>query len=123
MTVLLPFRTVVLESPYKATESHSVEQHQVYLVHCLSDARSRWEEPYASHEGLTGDDDDELARQIGIRRGWAIGDKLDACVVYSDFGVTPGMSQSIAHYEQMGKPVEWRKLPASIVKSILEMAG
>jgi hypothetical protein len=32
-----------------------------------------------------------------------------------------GYSRTIAHYDAQGKPVEWRKLDAKIVKSILEM--
>jgi len=121
MTVILPFRRVVLESPWKATEAYSSEQHRVYLDHCLTDCRSRWEAPYASHFGLMGDDDDDLQRQLGIRAGWQWGELAEYVVVYSDFGVSEGMSLSIAHYEKMGKPVEWRKLDAKLVKSILEM--
>lgn len=121
MTVLLPFRRIVLESPWKATEAYSSEQHRVYLDHCLTDCRSRWEAPYCSHFGLMGDDDDELQRQIGIRAGWQWGELAEYVVAYTDFGVTEGMRLSIAHYEKLGKPIEWRKLPAPLVKSILEM--
>ncbi len=121
MTIILPFRKVVLESPYRATETSTVEQHQVYLSHCITDAESRWETVYASHLGLRGDDSDDLERQIGIMRGWEWGDLAAACVVYSDFGVTSGMSLSIDHYSSLGKPVEWRKLDVKLVRSILEM--
>ena len=121
MTILLPPRKVVLETPYRATEATSVEQNQCYLSHCLSDCRRRREIAFASHAGLVGDDDDELVRLIGIRDGWAIGDLMEACVVYSDLSVTPGMSLSIAHYEKLGMPVEWRRLDPKLVKSILEM--
>ena len=121
MTIILPFRRVVLESPYRATETATVEQHRVYLDHCVTDAESRWEAVYASHWGLQGEDSDEMARQIGIRRGWEWGDLAAACVVYSDFGVTPGMSYSIDHYSSLGKPVEWRRLDPKLVKSILDM--
>ncbi len=121
MTIILPFRRVVLESPYRATETTTVEQHRVYLSHCIRDSNSRWESPYASHWGLADDDDDEMARHLGIRAGWEWGDLAAACVVYSDFGVTPGMSLSIDHYSSLGKPVEWRKLDAKLIRSILEM--
>lgn len=121
MTIILPARLIVLESPYKATQAHTVEQHRCYLSHCISDCEARSEVPYASHYGLMGDDDDELRRQVCIRRGWQWGDKAEYVVVYGDFGVTEGMSLSIAHYEKMGKAVEWRKLDAKLVRSILEM--
>ena len=121
MTVILPFRMVVLESPFKATEMYSAEQFRVYLDHCISDCESRWEVPYASHYGRMGDDDDELARQLGIKAGWQWGDKAEYVVAYTDFGVTDGMRQSIAHYDAQGKRVEWRKLDAKLVRSILEM--
>lgn len=121
MTIILPFRRIVLESPYRATETATVEQHQVYLSHCLTDCRSRSETPFASHFGLMGADDDELERQIAIRAAWEWGDLAAACVIYSDFGVTPGMCLSIDHYSAMGKPIEWRKLDVKLVKSILDM--
>ena len=121
MTIILPRRLVVLESPYKATESHSVEQHRVYLAHCLTDCRKRSEEPHASHYGLMGDDDDELQRQLGIRAGWQWGELAEYVVVYSDFGVSEGMKLSIDNYTKLGKRIEWRKLDAKLVKSILEM--
>ncbi len=121
MTIILPFRRIVLESPWKATEAHSAEQHRVYLDHCLADCRGRWEAPYASHFGLMGDDDDELQRQLGIRAGWQWGELAEYVVAYGDLGISEGMAQSIAHYEKMGKPVEWRKLDAKLVRSILQM--
>lgn len=121
MTIILPFRRVVLESPWKATEAHSTEQHRIYLDHCLTDCRSRWEAPYSSHFGLQGDDDDELARMIGIRAGWQWGDMAEACVVYSDLSVTDGMKLSIDHYSSKGMAIEWRKLDTRLVRSILEM--
>ncbi len=119
--MFLPFRRVVVETPYRATSEHTSEQHRVYLSHCLADCRSRWEAPYASHWGLVDEDEDELARHVGIRAGWEWGDMAEACVVYSDFGVSPGMALSIDHYKEFCKSVEWRKLDARLVKSILEM--
>ena len=129
MTVIPPFRKVVLESPYRDTETHSTEQHRVYLSHCITDAESRWEAVYASHSGLRGDDSDDLERELGIRRGWAIGDLMDACVVYTDFGISSGMAKSISHYESIGMPIIRRTLTLNekgefddrLVRSIREM--
>ncbi len=116
-------RTVVVESPFKATAERSQEQHELYLEHAMADCVARGESPYASHHYLTKvfDDSDPVERAKGLKAGWAIGDKLDACVVYSDLSVSPGMSQSIDHYRGLGKSVEWRRLDALLVRSILEM--
>jgi hypothetical protein len=121
VTVVLPFRKVVVESPYRATEVHTTEQHRIYLGHCLADCRRRWEAPYASHWGLIDEDEDELARHIGIRAGWAWGDDAEACVAYGDLGLSPGMSYSIDHYRALGKPIEYRRLDVRLIRSILEM--
>jgi len=121
VTLILPARKVVLESPFRSTETTTIEQNRCYLGHCLEDCRSRREIWYASHAGLTGEDDDELVRLIGIRDGWTIGETMEYCVVYSDLGVTPGMKMSIDHYSAKGMEIKWRRLDPKLVKSILEM--
>lgn len=121
MSILPPIRKVVVESPYKATQGYSVEQHLLYLQHCLQDCISRGESPYASHKFLTEflDDDVPRERALGIEGGWVWGRDADAVVVYSDFGVSPGMAASIDYYKSLGKVIERRTLDRRIVDDII----
>lgn len=123
MTILLPLRKVIIESPYRASEERSLEVHKAYLLHCLSDSLRRLETPYASHLLIPEilDDDDPLERGLGIRAGWAWAEHADLIAVYGDLGISEGMRQSIAHYEILGKPIERRTLDQRLVRSILEM--
>jgi hypothetical protein len=111
---------VVIESPYKATPYFTVEQHRLYLQHCIQDCVSRGESPYASHHYLTDilDDTDPMERAFGIKCGLAWGGYAELIAVYSDFGVSPGMADAIEHYSKLGKRIEWRKLPHKVVASI-----
>ena len=105
MTILLPLRKTIIESPYRATQERSLEVHKAYLLHCLSDSLRRMETPYASHLLIPEilDDDDPLERSLGIRAGWAWAEHADLIAVYGDLGISPGMSLSIEHYTKMGK--------------------
>ena len=64
------------------------------------------------------DDTDELERAFGIKCGLAWGQHADLVAVFSDLGVSPGMTTAIEHYSKIGKRIEWRKLPHKIVASI-----
>lgn len=123
MTIILPLRKVIVESPYKATAERSLEVHRAYLLNCLSDSLRRWETPYASHLLIPEvlNDDDPMERGIGIRAGWYWAEHADLIAVYTDLGISEGMSLSISHYEKMGKPIERRVLDQRLVRSILEM--
>ena len=123
MTIILPFRRVVVESPWRATETHTTEQHRVYLEHCMRDCLSRMESPYASHWGLPDilDDDDPLDRAMGIRAGWSWGDLAEKVCIYGDLGVTDGMRKSIQRYTLLGIPIERRTLDQKLVLGILEI--
>ena len=121
MSILPTLRRVVVESPYKATQGYSVEKHLLYLQHCLQDCITRGESPDASHKFLTAflDDDTPRERAFGIEGGWAWGDAADAIVIYTDFGISPGMAQSIEHYKALEKTIERRTLPRPIVDDII----
>jgi hypothetical protein len=131
MTILLPLRKVIIESPYRATEERSQEVHKAYLLHCLSHSLRRHESPYASHLLIPEilDDDDPMERGLGIRAGWSWAEHADLIAVYSDLGVSEGMRLSIDHYKKMGKTIEWRSLTIKddgefdnrLMMSILEM--
>lgn len=113
-------KLVVIESPYAGTPYYTVEQHRLYLQHCIEDCVRRGESPYASHHYLTDvlDDTDPAERAFGIKCGLMWGQHADLIAVYSDFGIGPGMADAIEHYNKIGKKVEWRKLPDKVVRSI-----
>lgn len=113
-------KLTVIESPYAGTPYYTVEQHRLYLQHCIQDCVERGESPYASHHYLTDvlDDADPMERAFGIKCGLAWGANADVIAVYSDFGVSPGMADAIEHYQKIGKCIEWRKLPHKVVASI-----
>ena len=112
---------MIVESPFRATLERTVEQHKLYLTHALRDCVLRGESPYASHGLLIEslDDDDPVERALGMKCGWAWAEKADAVVVYVDFGLSPGMRESISIYKKMGLPIEERLLGATVVKEIL----
>ena len=113
-------RRVIVESPFRATQERTAEQHELYLQQALRDCVLRGESPYASH--LLCDalyDDDPVERALGMKCGWAWAEKADAVVVYGCLGVSPGMRESIDRYQKMGLPIERRKLDWMIVKEIL----
>lgn len=121
--IRLPRRMVVIESPFRATETYTQEQNLLYLKHCIADSVSKLENPYASHAllPLALDDGVPADRQDGIESGWQWGAHAELVAVYSDLGVTPGMSESIKHYKEAGKPVEWRRIRPEIVRDIVRM--
>lgn len=108
-----PLKRVVIESPYRATDVYSVAQHMAYLKAAMADSIARRESPIASHHLIPGgvlDDDSPYERMLGIQCGLVWGELADLIAVYSDLGVSPGMKQAIAHYKNLGKPIEWRTL-------------
>lgn len=121
MTALPSIRKVIVESPYRATQGYAIEQHLLYLQHCLQDSISRGESPYSSHKFLTEflDDDTPRERAFGIEAGWAWGRDADAIAVYTDFGISPGMAASVDYYKGIGKPIERRTLDRRVVDDII----
>ena len=121
MTILPPLKRVVVESPWRASQAYSVEQHEAYLNHCRADCLSRGEYPFASHGEVIRalNDDEPFDRALGISGAWVWGDMADLVAVYTDFGISEGMRASIAHYEEIGKPIERRKLNPNIVLDII----
>lgn len=103
-------RCVIVESPYAGR----VEKNEVYARLALRDCLRRGEAPFASHLMYTLpsvlDDADVSERALGIAAGLAIGERMDATIVYTDYGVTPGMKQGIDAAERAGRPIEYRSL-------------
>lgn len=121
MSILPPLRKVVVESPFRASQGYSQEQHETYLLHCLADCVARGETPYASHQYLTKVLNDDIPREraTGTECGWPWGALADAIVVYTDFGISENMAKSIDHYKSLDKVIERRTLPRPIVDDII----
>ena len=103
-------RLVIMESPYAG----DTEGNTQYARKCLRDCLMRGEAPLASHllytqEGVL-DDDVPAERALGIDAGHAWKDVTNAFVVYTDFGVSPGMHEGIAAAERDGITVEYRRI-------------
>jgi hypothetical protein len=123
MSIIPPMRLVVVESPFRATEYRTKEQHREYLRLAMADCVRRGESPMASHHLLPEIlmDDSPYERALGIRAGLAWGIHAAAICVYSQLGVSPGMAQAINWYKDAGKIIEWRGIDPRQVRRILEM--
>ena len=95
---------VVVESPYAG----DVERNEMYLKCAMLDCICRGEAPFASHMLYTQflNDDYPDDRKVGIECGFAWGALATRCVVYADFGITPGMIKGLSHYSDLGIHVE-----------------
>lgn len=104
-------RRVVIESPFAG----DVEANRKYLHECCIDCLRRGESPYASHGFFVYFLDDLLPeeRQLGIDAGLAWGDVADVIAVYTDRGVTAGMSYAIGRHMAAGRTIEYRRLVAA----------
>lgn len=103
-------RCVNIESPFAG----HVEDNVRYLRACMQDCLLRGEAPFASHglytlDGVLNDDEPEQ-RRLGIDAGFAINSRLDATVVYTDLGMSPGMIEGVQRALDDGRPVEYRTL-------------
>ncbi|MEK7090728.1 MAG: hypothetical protein AAB930_04040 [Patescibacteria group bacterium] len=102
-------RRVVVESPYAG----DIKRNTRYARACLHDCLVKGEAPFASHLLYTqpGVLDDTIPhdRALGIEAGLTWGKIADAMVVYTDYGITPGMQKGIDRAKSEGRPVEYRK--------------
>ena len=106
-------RLVIVESPYAG----DIEANVAYARACLADCLARGEAPFACHLLYTQPgvlrDEVPAERRLGMDAGWAWYRAAEACVVYTDRGVSPGMEAGIAVAQNAGKPVEYRTLRAA----------
>ncbi len=108
-------RRVIVESPYAG----DIESNVAYARACLRDCLARGEAPFACHLLYTQPgvlrDEVPAERQQGMDAGWAWYSSAEACVVYTDRGISPGMQAGIARARTAGKPVEFRTLRSAPV--------
>ncbi len=101
---------VIIESPYAGDVDANVD----YARRCVKDALQRGEAPIASHLLYTQpgilDDNKPDERELGIEAGLAWRRVADKTVVYTDRGISKGMSYGILLAEDAGIPVEYRTL-------------
>lgn len=103
-------RRVILESPFAGDVEANIE----YARKCVRDSLVRGEAPIASHLLYTqpGILRDEVAdeRAWGMAAGVQWMSVAEACVVYTDRGITGGMRAAIAHARAADVPIEFRSL-------------
>lgn len=103
-------RRVIIESPFAG----DVETNIAYARQCVRDSLSRGEAPIASHLLYTQpgilDDAIPAERKLGIDAGLAWRAVADASVVYTDRGISRGMSYGIEAAKEAGIPVEFRSI-------------
>jgi hypothetical protein len=101
-------RLVIVESPYAG----DVEENTRYARACVRDSLLRGEAPIASHLLYTQpgilDDAVPAERAHGIDAGLAWGTVAHATVVYTDRGISRGMTYGIENAKAAGRPVEFR---------------
>lgn len=103
-------KLVVIESPLAGDIKFNIE----YAKHCVLDSLERGEYPYASHllfnqPGLLDDNIPE-ERLSGVEAGLAWSAKADLVAVYVDHGISDGMRKGIRQADNLGIPVELRRL-------------
>jgi hypothetical protein len=101
-------KLVVIESPY----SGDTEANTKYARECVLDSLRRGEAPYASHLFYTQvlDDLKPEERQLGMLAGFQWGAKADLVAVYTDKGISQGMTHGVAEANRNKIPVEYRTI-------------
>ena len=113
---------VIIESPFSASNGRTLTQNIQYARLCALDCVRRGEAPYASHLIMTQFLDDSVPeeRRLGMEVGFTWGEAADIVAVYEDFGVSSGMKMGVANATRLGKPVEYRNLPADLLARCLK---
>lgn len=101
--------TVIIESPYAG----DIALNTAYARQCIKDSLDRGEAPFASHLLYTQvlDDSKTKERNLGIQVGLDFGRLCDMTVVYTDLGISSGMTIGIESAKSHGRPIEWRTIP------------
>lgn len=103
-------KLVIVESPFGG----DVQKNIRYLRACLRDCVLRSESPYASHGLLTQEgvlnDDIHGERELGIHLGFQWHEVADYMVVYTDLGISRGMTEGIKNSGKFGLQVVTRRI-------------
>lgn len=92
-----------------ALQLAQIDRNVRYARRAMLDSLERGEAPYASHLLYTQvlSDANPEQRQRGLEAGWAWQSSADAIVVYTDWGISPGMQAAI---DMATIPVEYRSI-------------
>jgi len=101
---------VIIESPYAGDVDRNVE----YARRCILDSSDRGEAPIASNllytqQGVL-DDNNPNDRRNGIEAGHAWYRVADVAAVYTDLGMTRGMTAGVCAARKAGVQVVYRKI-------------
>lgn len=121
--IRLPRRLVVIESPFRATNYFSEEQHRLYAELCVQHSLGQFEAPWAGHLCYTNvlDDDIPSERAAGIEAHMRYIDVCEIVAVYGDFGISEGMRQAIDYAASIQKPIVRRSLQETHCKLIMDI--
>lgn len=105
-------KLVVIESPYASPDPILKMRNRFYLDDAIRDCLRRGESPYASHLMLTSVLDDNIPeeRARGISAGFEWARVCDLVAVYTDLGISKGMSLAISIHAAAGREISYRKL-------------
>jgi hypothetical protein len=102
---------VIIESPFAHHTAAGRETAAKYLRAAMRECLLQGISPFASHALYTQagvlDDDDALERNLGIVAGLQWHSAADACFVYMDLGISPGMARGIRNAVALGLPVRY----------------
>ena len=109
---------VILESPYRGVgktaevQASSRRKNLAYAKRAMHHSLSLGEAPFLSHllYPLVLDDDNSEERSWGINAGLAWARACNYVAVYTDLGISEGMSLSISHHKEQGRTVVYRKI-------------
>ncbi len=101
-------RRVILESPWRG----DTEANRAYAIKAMIHSIGLLEAPFASHLLYTQFLNEENSKQsaLGILLGFAWYKSAEACVVYTDLGISSGMMLGIEEAEKYKLPVIRRKI-------------
>ena len=68
--------------------------------------------------GHSGDRQRLAERAIGIEAAWPWAEHADLIAAYTHLGLSEGIKTSLAHYEAMGKRIEWRRLDVMLFQRV-----
>jgi hypothetical protein len=108
-------RLTIIETPFRSSNLQQAITYKNYLNACLLHSISLDETPFASHALYTSclDDADAVQRRQGMALGFNFHHHALAMAVYTDHGISDGMTRAIAHATGIGLPIAYRTLSTS----------